>query len=134
MPTTFDESSCERRISASFVSIGRRETFFENGTMYHKNNREADSKNNIGPGKYNLAYNWSPDSSVTSPSSTSSDNRSDSPVVRECCLHRASPVGQYEKTWLNEKTSAPLMTPRERQQKKEELTDSISSVKDLPSY
>jgi hypothetical protein len=101
--------------------------------MYHKNNREADSKNNVGPGKYNLAYNWSPENVISS-TSTSSENCTDLPIVRDCCAHRTLPVGVYEKAWLNEKNIAPMITPRERQQNKEELMDSISSVKDLPSY
>lgn len=123
------------RKSASFISIGRGEQFFERGTTYIKSQRAATAQQNLGPGSYNLAYTWSPDSNSSSRASpTCPDGACTSSSYRECCAGRLHPPGQYEKPWQNERSIAPIMTPRERQQGREHLSDSIDSVRHLPTY
>lgn len=139
LPTTFDNNSYNHQASAAFKSNARvTDHFYENNTCYYKSNRLEIIDSNMGPGKYDLEFNWNKSNckshdSHFKPITSKDGSRSGSPTTRSCCSNRASPVG-YEKSWLVEKTVVENLSPRELQVKKESIVSDIESVRGLPSY
>jgi hypothetical protein len=145
LPTTFDDNSYDKRSSASFKSSGRSETFMENNNVYFKNIREENSKTNMGPGMYSVAYEFGNSNnshfhllesqSNSSISNSGSGSNRSSPFEKNSLSpkgsHRVSP---YEKTWLTGKASPPPASPRAQQIDRDEESTSIDSVRNLPSY
>jgi hypothetical protein len=101
----------------------------ENNNVYFRSIREENSKTNLGPGMYNVAYELGN-------SNTSHfhllDSQSDSSVCSSGSgSNRSSP---YDKTWLTGKASPPPISPRAQQIDRDEELISIVSVRKITSY